>query len=404
MLNSGLISTKAHALMLSPLSEMQSRRNFNRPSSQLPPPSASSFTTALSGYNYKISSNFVTFYLGQIINFRPFFFLLFQGCDASILLASASNQAEKDHPDNLSLAGDGFDTVIKAKAAVDSNPKCRNKVSCADILAIAARDVVNLVHTYLIYCIKKFNILGLKLNSPFVYICLQKGGPFYKVELGRRDGRVSAISSVQHHIPSPDFNLNQLTSLFAANGLNITDLVALSGTNINCLLLHSLLHVDTCKRKGKCEDGLITIIYFLSSQSQLIFPGAHTIGFSHCSRFSKRIYGPKSDPTLNREYASELRKQCPLRPVNPAVVALLDPTSPDAFDNVYFKNLQGGKGLLSSDQLLFTDKRSKATVNLFASNNKIFNSAFAEAMIKLGRVGVLTGKRGEIRIDCTNPN
>lgn len=68
-----------------------------------------------------------------------------QGCDASILIASPNNQAEKDHPDDISLAGDGFDTVIKAKAAVDSDPQCRNKVSCADILALATRDVVNLV-------------------------------------------------------------------------------------------------------------------------------------------------------------------------------------------------------------------------------------------------------------------
>lgn len=54
--------------------------------------------------------------------------------------------AERDHPDDLSLAGDGFDTVIQAKAAVDSNPRCRNKVSCADILALATRDVVALVY------------------------------------------------------------------------------------------------------------------------------------------------------------------------------------------------------------------------------------------------------------------
>lgn len=69
-----------------------------------------------------------------------------QGCDASVIIQSTgTNQAEKDHPDNLSLAGDGFDTVIKAKAAVDSTPGCRNRVSCADILAMATRDVIALV-------------------------------------------------------------------------------------------------------------------------------------------------------------------------------------------------------------------------------------------------------------------
>lgn len=61
------------------------------------------------------------------------------------MISSPTSNAEKDHPDNLSLAGDGFDTVVKAKAAVDNDPRCKNKVSCADILALATREVVSLV-------------------------------------------------------------------------------------------------------------------------------------------------------------------------------------------------------------------------------------------------------------------
>ena len=71
-----------------------------------------------------------------------------------IIASTASNTAEKDNPDNLSLAGDGFDTVIKAKAAVDAVPSCTNKVSCADILAMATRDVIALVCSpFLLYYI-----------------------------------------------------------------------------------------------------------------------------------------------------------------------------------------------------------------------------------------------------------
>lgn len=62
-----------------------------------------------------------------------------------MIASTGGNTAEKDHPDNLSLAGDGFDTVIKAKAAVDAVPGCKNKVSCADILVMATRDVISLV-------------------------------------------------------------------------------------------------------------------------------------------------------------------------------------------------------------------------------------------------------------------
>ncbi|XP_059287132.1 peroxidase 16-like [Lycium ferocissimum] len=257
-----------------------------------------------------------------------------RGCDASMLLSSPKRNAAKDHPDNLSLAGDGFDTVVKAKAAVDKDSKCRNKVSCADILALATREVVAMT-----------------------------GGPFYKVELGRRDGRISTIASVQHSLPGEGFNLNQLNTMFARHGLSQTDMIALSG--------------------------------------------AHTLGFSHCNRVSKRLYNfsPKSrvDPTLNRQYVSQLKQMCPLR-VDPRIAINMDPTTPNTFDNAYYKNLQQGKGLFVSDQVLFTDSRSRNTVNFFASNNDAFKQAFATAMIKLGRVGVLTGNQGEIRFDCTRPN
>jgi hypothetical protein len=59
------------------------------------------------------------------------------------MISSPNSDAEKDAPDNLSLAGDGFDTVTKAKQAVEE--ACPGIVSCADILALAARDVVVLV-------------------------------------------------------------------------------------------------------------------------------------------------------------------------------------------------------------------------------------------------------------------
>lgn len=60
-----------------------------------------------------------------------------------MLIASDKGDAEKDAHDNISLAGDGFDTVAKAKLAVEA--RCPGLVSCADILALAARDVVVLV-------------------------------------------------------------------------------------------------------------------------------------------------------------------------------------------------------------------------------------------------------------------
>ncbi|KAG4931126.1 hypothetical protein AAZX31_17G187100 [Glycine max] len=279
----------------------------------------------------KLQQTFVT----APATLRLFFHDCFvRGCDASVMLATRNNTSEKDNPINLSLAGDGFDTVIKAKAAVDSVPGCQNKVSCADILALATRDVIALA-----------------------------GGPSYAVELGRLDGRVSTKASVRHHLPHPEFKLEQLNQMFASHGLTLTDLVALSG--------------------------------------------AHTIGFSHCSQFSKRIYNFRRrksiDHTLNPTYAKQLQQVCP-KNVDPRLAIDMDPVTPRTFDNQYYKNLQQGRGLLASDQALFTHKRTRDLVNLFASNNTAFEASFVSAMMKLGRIGVKTGNQGEIRHDCTMIN
>lgn len=37
------------------------------------------------------------------------------------------------------------------------------------------------------------------------------------------------MASVPHHLPSPDFNLDELHSMFAKHGLTLVDLIALSG-------------------------------------------------------------------------------------------------------------------------------------------------------------------------------
>ncbi|KAJ8504154.1 hypothetical protein OPV22_005040 [Ensete ventricosum] len=252
-----------------------------------------------------------------------------EGCDASVIVASPRSDAEKDAPDNLSLAGDGFDTVIKAKQAVEA--QCPGVVSCADILAIAARDVVVL-----------------------------SGGPTFAVELGRRDGLTSRADRVTGSLPGPEFSVDLLSSMFRKNNLTTRDMIALSG--------------------------------------------AHTVGFSHCSRFAERLYSFNStsavDPSLNPAYANALMRACP-RNVDPTIAVNMDLNTPVTFDNVYYKNLLNGEGLFTSDQVLFTDQRSRPVVNKFAADQNSFFKAFARSMIRLGRLGVKTGSQGEIRRDCT---
>lgn len=189
------------------------------------------------------------------------------------------------------------------------------------------------------------------------------GGPAYNVELGRRDGLVSQASRVAGRLPEPDFDLDQLNAMFASHNLSQTDMIALSG--------------------------------------------AHTLGFSHCDRFADRIYSftPSNpiDPTLDPTYAQQLMQACP-RDVDPTIAINMDPETPQRFDNVYFENLVAGKGLFTSDQVLFTDPASQPTVLNFARSDGDFNGAFITAMTRLGRVGVKTGNEGEIRADCSRFN
>jgi peroxidase len=70
--------------------------------------------------------------------------VVLQGCDGSVLLDSTGNNtAEKDATPNQTLRGFGFSERVKA--AVEA--ACPDTVSCADILALIARDAVWLVST-----------------------------------------------------------------------------------------------------------------------------------------------------------------------------------------------------------------------------------------------------------------
>ncbi|XP_008810563.1 peroxidase 4-like [Phoenix dactylifera] len=121
-----------------------------------------------------------------------------QGCDGSILLDDTSSfQGEKTAtPNNNSVRG--FDVVDSIKAAVEK--VCPGVVSCADILAITARDSVVIL-----------------------------GGPNWNVKLGRRDSTTASFSGANNNIPPPNSSLSNLISKFSAQGLSTKDMVALSG-------------------------------------------------------------------------------------------------------------------------------------------------------------------------------
>ncbi|KAG6735129.1 hypothetical protein I3842_01G306400 [Carya illinoinensis] len=122
------------------------------------------------------------------------------GCDGSILLDDTSSlRGEKNAVPNRNSAR-GFNVIDDVKSAVEN--VCPGVVSCADILAIAARDSV-----------------------------VTLGGPNWDVKLGRRDARTASLSAANNGIPPPTSNLNRLISTFSNVGLSTRDMVALSGAH-----------------------------------------------------------------------------------------------------------------------------------------------------------------------------
>lgn len=173
--------------------------------------------------------------------------------------------------------------------------------------------------------------------------------------LGRRDSRTASRARAEADIPSPIMDLPQLVQSFENQGLNAKDLVALSG--------------------------------------------GHSIGFSQCGLFRNRIYG---DDNINPKFASQRQKTCP-REGGDSNLAPLDQTARQ-FDNKYYSNLVDRKGLLISDQALFSGGETDELVKSYSKNAGDFSKDFANSMVKMGNIKPLTGRNGQIRVNCRRAN
>ncbi|CAJ1958241.1 unnamed protein product [Sphenostylis stenocarpa] len=248
-----------------------------------------------------------------------------RGCDGSILLNHPGS--ERTALESKTLRG--FQLIDDIKGELER--KCPKTVSCADILTAAARDATLLV-----------------------------GGPFWEVPYGRKDGKIS-LAIEANLVPQGHENITALIAFFQEKGLDILDLVTLSG--------------------------------------------AHTIGRSTCSSVMDRIYNfngtGKPDPSLNVYFLKLLRKRCQ----RVSDLVHLDVITPRNFDTIYYTNLMKKVGLLSTDQSLFSDARTAPFVEAFATQPFLFTSQFSVSMVKLGNVQVLTTpNEGEIRVNCNHVN
>ncbi|KAH0656012.1 hypothetical protein KY285_030894 [Solanum tuberosum] len=135
-------------------------------------------------------------------------------------------------------------------------------------------------------------------------------------------------------------------------------------------------------------------------------PAAHTTGVSHCPSFSSCLYNftgvwGKQDPSLDSEYAANLKmKKCKSINDNSTIVEM-DPGSSSKYDLGYFQLVLKRKGLFQSDAALTT----KSFINqLVQGSLKQFYAEFGLAMEKMGKIEVKTGSAGEIRKHCTAVN
>ncbi|XWS16704.1 hypothetical protein CRYUN_Cryun33cG0000100 [Craigia yunnanensis] len=250
------------------------------------------------------------------------------GCDASTLLKHDGSERTAEASKTLR----GFQVIDDIKAEVEK--LCPATVSCADILTAATRDATVLL-----------------------------GGPYWMVPYGRKDSRFSNAKDADM-VPMGRESITTLLEFFQSRGLNVIDLVVLSG--------------------------------------------AHTIGRTACGSIQHRLHDLNGtgtgmpNPPIDDHYLDFLQRKC--RCASDQYV-YLDATTPTTFDSQFYANLQNKRGLLSTDQMLYSDSRTKPIVNTLIQSPSIFRHQFSVSMVKLGNIQVLTGQNeGEIRTNCNFVN
>ncbi|CAO2203295.1 unnamed protein product [Urochloa humidicola] len=269
-----------------------------------------------------------------------------RGCDGSVLLdASYENpHPEKEAKVNIGLAA--FDLLEEIKAAVED--RCPGIVSCSDILIYATRDAASI---------------------------LSNGHVHFDVPAGRLDGFVSKAEEAQGELPDSIDDAQKLIENFARKNFTVEELVILSG--------------------------------------------AHSIGQGHCSSFTGRLSEPNDQ--ITPAYRDLLKYKCNqgsnppvvnnLRDEDYNVVARFMPgfTSrvrkiPDFLDNTYYHNNLAKMVTFHSDWTLLTHKEAFGHVKEYAENGTLWDVDFSDSLVKLSKLPMPAGSKGEIRKKCSMIN
>jgi len=268
-----------------------------------------------------------------------------QGCDASVLLdpTPENPHTEKTAPINIGLGA--FDLLDEIKSAVED--RCPGTVSCSDILIYAARDASSL---------------------------LSNGHVHFDVLAGRLDGKISRAADAQRDLPDSTFTIEQLIQNFKRKNFTIEEMVILSG--------------------------------------------AHAVGDGHCSSLRARLTAPEEQ--ILPAYRSLLAGKCAqgpdplvsnnIRDEDPAAIAASVPSflpklrKFQFLDNSYYHNNLARIVTFNSDWQLLTEKESRGHVHEYADNGTLWDEDFSEALVKLSKLPLPHGSKGEIRKQCRYVN
>ncbi|GAB2301063.1 hypothetical protein Dimus_035099 [Dionaea muscipula] len=119
-----------------------------------------------------------------------------QGCDASILLDGTDSEMSSTRNFGIRKR----EEIGQMKSNLEK--VCPGQVSCADIIALAAREAVSFA-----------------------------GGPHVQIPLGRRDSTTSSHLLADSLLPSPRINVDQLLHIFSSQGMKLEESVAILGAH-----------------------------------------------------------------------------------------------------------------------------------------------------------------------------
>ncbi|PON69259.1 Peroxidase [Parasponia andersonii] len=137
-----------------------------------------------------------------------------KSCDASLLLETV-NGIESEKASQRSFGMRNFKYVNTIKSAVEK--ECPLTVSCADIVALSARDGIVML-----------------------------GGPRIEMKTGRKDSKESHLAVVEDFIPNHNDSMSLVLSRFQSIGIDIEGTVALLGAHsvgrVHCVNLVQRLY------------------------------------------------------------------------------------------------------------------------------------------------------------------